>query len=105
MPSSRLDWLDLVKTRLSQVHVLYLAFVLSDFVFEFSICIFGFYLEDNLNASLFVNWLSAADLEIDSSDESGDLGFSKWTQIILGKPGVPSVLTFLYSFSSCTLDI
>ncbi|XP_054796801.1 uncharacterized protein LOC129302150 [Prosopis cineraria] len=27
-----------------------------------------------------------SDLEIDDSDESGDLGFSKWTQSILGKP-------------------
>ncbi|XP_028757151.1 uncharacterized protein LOC114716326 [Neltuma alba] len=53
MPSSRLDWLDLEKTRSSQVY--------------------------------------AADLEIDSSDESGDLGFSKWTQSILGKPAKQEV--------------
>ena len=38
-------------------------------------------------------WLSLlphSDLEIGDSNESGDLGFSKWIQSILGKPGLLS---------------
>jgi hypothetical protein len=59
--------------------------LLSGLVYSFYHCSFTV-----VNFFLLVKFFVFSDLEISDgeSNESGDLGFSKWTQSILGKPGM-----------------
>lgn len=97
MHSLRLDSLDLHQTHFSRVFIF--PFTLFYFTYFSIILLLGLtllFMDPYKLTSLF-----ASDLEIgdgdSNSNESGDLGFSKWTQGIFGKSGMPYIPSNLFS--------